>query len=391
VSTSDSGRPAAPTTANDVIAKLTELARLAPARQPVISVYLDTRWTDEHQRDRVRVFLENERRKAAAMAAGSLDADLAWVTRQGERLVRQEIHPDAHGVALFAGGAAGLRETMPCAVPFTDRFIVGDTPCLRPMIEALTAVPRAVVLFVDGERARLVALTEQGSGDDVALETPDVVGHHRRGGWSLLLQSRYQRHIQVHRARHFDAVAATLGEMVEHYGVRDIVLAGEARNVAVFRQHVTPALDARIVGHVAGAHHEPSSVLASRARDLVQHATASAQGATLDDVLVTAEGGGRAAEGVDATVEAVNRGTVARLYLLTTFDEAGAVCSECGALQRPTTGPCRWCGKATAPVELGEAMVHRAIATGGEVESVTAHAHLERAGGVAALLRYPSR
>jgi hypothetical protein len=378
-----------PPTTDDVMSKLQELARLAPAMEPVVSVYLDTRWTDEHQRDRVRVFLKNETRKAAAMAGGSLEAELAWITSQGERLVRQEMRPDLGGVALFAGGATGLREIIPFAAPFKESFVVAETPYLRPLVEALGEVPRTIVAFVDGESARLVALTEQGAGEEVELQTADVVGHHRRGGWALLLQSRYQRHVQVHRDRHLDAVAATLAEMVEQYGVRDIVLAGEPRNLAVFTQHVSPAVGARIVGHVAGARYEPSSALASRALALVQHAAASEQGMTLDAVLADAEGGGRAAAGVDATIEAVNRGIVACLYLMTTFNEAGALCSICGAIQRPAAVACRWCGRPAGRVELGEAMVHRVITAGGEVETVTVHAGLERAGGVAARLRFP--
>ena len=101
----------------DVTAKLQELARTAPSPAPVISVYLDTRWSDEHQRERVRVFLKNETHKAAAMAAGQLEAELDWITRQGERLVTQELDPEHAGTAMFAGGAAGLRDTLRLAVP----------------------------------------------------------------------------------------------------------------------------------------------------------------------------------------------------------------------------------------------------------------------------------
>jgi hypothetical protein len=42
----------------DVQARLAELAKLPPAGRPVVSVYLNTRWTDEEQRERMRIFLE---------------------------------------------------------------------------------------------------------------------------------------------------------------------------------------------------------------------------------------------------------------------------------------------------------------------------------------------
>jgi peptide subunit release factor 1 (eRF1) len=375
----------------DVAAKLQELARTEPGPAPVISVYLDTRWSDEHQRDRVRVFIKNETRKAAAMAAGRLDAELAWVSAEGERLVRQAFHPEAAGVAMFAGGSGNRREILQFAVPFTDSFAVADMPRLRPLVQALGEAPRAAVLFLDGESARLAALTEQGAAEDIALESTDVVGHHRRGGWSLLLQSRYQRHIHEHRKRHFDAVADALAYLVDHYGLRAIVLAGEPRNLAVFRTHVPPRLADRIVGDVTGARYEPTSAFAERALALIRLRGAGQAAAALDAVLVDAEGGGRAAAGVEATLEAVNRGTVDRLYLLASYREDGRACSACHALQRVEDVACRWCGAATGALELGEAMVRRVLAAGGDVASVDVHAGLERAGGVAVLLRYPPR
>jgi peptide subunit release factor 1 (eRF1) len=376
---------------SDMAAKLQDLARMRPGPTPVISVYLDTGWTDEHQRGRVRVFLKNEVRKAAGMAAGQLDADLAWITSQGEQLVSQEVHPEAAGVAMFAGGPSGLREVLRLAVPFDDSFTVADTPRLRPLVTALGEAPRAAVLFVDGESARLAAVTERGSGDEVTLESADVVGHHRRGGWALLLQSRYQRHIQAHRARHFDAVAQALADLVDHYGLRAIVLAGEPRNLAVFRTHVPPRLAGRIAGDVAGARYEPTSVLAERALELVRHHAAGEAAVALDTVLADAEGGGRAAAGIEATIEAVNRGTVDRLYLLRSFDEEGRACSACQALQDAASTVCRWCNAVTRSIELGEAMVQRVLAAGGDIAIVDVHAGLGRAGGIAALLRYPSR
>jgi hypothetical protein len=43
--------------------RLVELAKISTAPAPVVSVYLDSRWADEHQRDRVRIFLKNALRE----------------------------------------------------------------------------------------------------------------------------------------------------------------------------------------------------------------------------------------------------------------------------------------------------------------------------------------
>lgn len=113
--------------------------------------------------------------------------------------------------------------------------------------------------------------------------------------------------------------------------------------------------------------------------------------AALDTVLVSAGGSGRVAVGVEATIDAVNRSTVNRLYLLATSWEDGRSCSACHALQRAEEVVCRWCGATTGALELGEAMVQRVLAAGGDIASIDVHAGLERAGGIAALLRYLPR
>jgi peptide subunit release factor 1 (eRF1) len=350
-------------------------------------VYLDTRWTDEHQRERVRIFLKNEMSKAGAMAAGQLAAEQAWIDAQGERLIAQRLYPDAQGVALFACESLGLRETIPLRVPFENTFVVANTPHLRPLAAALEAAPPALVVFVDGRSARLIALSPDGAGEDVLLES-DVPGHHRRGGWAMLLQSRYQRHLAEHRGRHFDAVADALGAMIESADGAAIVLAGDARSVAIFRTHLPRLVAERVVGVVEGARHEPSRAFVERAVELLRHTRASETSGSVDAVLVEAEGAGRAVSGIEATLGAVTRGGVDRLYILKRFHEPGRVCLECQALQPETGAACRWCGKSTREIELGEAMTRKVIAAGGAVHVLEGHHGLGAAGGVAGRLRH---
>jgi len=372
----------------DLAARLSVLARLAPTESPVVSVYLDTRWADEQQRERSRVFLRNEIRKARAGAPTELQADLAWVEKQGESLIEQMQFADARAVALFACRSAGLREVLPLRVPVDDFFVVGDTPHLRRLAALLEATPATLIVFVDEESARLVRLLSDAVGEVVALEH-EVQGHHRQGGWQLLAQSRYQRHIQAQRGRHFDAVAAALTELVDEHGVERIVLAGTARAVAVFRGHLERRVGAMVAGTVVGARHEPVSVLVERAVELLGRREGEVEAAEVEAAVTEAAKGGRATAGLEATLEAATRGAVHRLYLLRAFHESGRRCEACGAIQPGAGGGCRVCGGATQPTELGEALVERVVATGGSVEMMETQPWLERVEGVAALLRYP--
>jgi hypothetical protein len=134
---------------------LVELARVPPAATPVVSVYLDTEWTDEQQRERVRIFLKNELREArrADGAARAADVDLDWIEEQGGALLQPDAAEEARGVALFACEAVGLRKLLRSRVAFESLFAVDAAPRLRPLAEARDAAPSALLVFVDTETA----------------------------------------------------------------------------------------------------------------------------------------------------------------------------------------------------------------------------------------------
>jgi peptide subunit release factor 1 (eRF1) len=375
--------------ARSIRERLGALTRLGPVATPVVSVYLNTHWSDEQQRDRVRAFLKNEIRRAREAEDGNVfDQDLRWIDEQGELVIRQAQFPEAHGVAFFACGSVGLREVLPVRVPFTDSFSVGPHPVLAPLGALLDETPPTLVVFVDGKSARLVPLYPDGRGEEVALEH-EVERRHRRGGWALLAQSRYQRHIAHHRAQHFEAVADTLGHLVIEHGIEAIVLAGEPRAVAVFRACLPRGLAMRVAGAVPGTRHEPAAELAARAMDLLARVDRTQDAAEVAALITEAAKGGRAVVGLAPTLSAIMRGAVRRLYLGKTFSAAGRECVACGALDADGPSACPLCGGTTREVGLGDAMVNRVVAAGGDAEFVGEDCGLTGAGAVAALLRYP--
>jgi peptide subunit release factor 1 (eRF1) len=373
----------------DLKARIAELARIGATPSPVVTVYLNTHWADEHQRDRVRIFLKNELARArGGPHPRAAEADLRWVEAEGEARLKQAAEPGARGVALFACEAVGLREVLASRIAFPNVFAVADTPLLRPLAELSETAPTTLVVFIDAASARLVLVPPVGAGEEVVLQG-DVPGHHSRGGWAQLAQSRYQRHIQDHRARHFDAVAAVLIELAERHAVRRLILAGDPRNVAVFREALPARLAGLVVGVVAGARHDPTALIVERAAELLPHVEGQRIATEVDGVLTTAAKRGNATAGLDATLEALNRGAVHRLYLLDGWRAPGRRCTACGTLQGGFTWQCPACGGESATVELAEAMAERVIATGGSVETIAAHQGLGAAGGIAAELRYP--
>ena len=350
----------------------------------IISVYLNTRWSDEHQRDLTRVFLTRELRRAREAGLGAPD-DLDWIEQEGRDLVAQVELPDAHGVALFACRALGLREIFPVRMPFQEMFDVAESPRLGPLLAMLGEHPLTLVVFVDGETARLVALDPSGADQEVRLEA-SIPGHHRRGGWAQLAQSRYARHVEAHRGQHFQAVAQAVTEAVDSEKIQQIILAGHEDRLSDFRDHLPERLQRLVVGHVHAARWEDTNAILARAAerlDLQEHSNAAAD---VDGVLTEAAKGGRAVAG-PGTLDAARRAAVHRLYILEEFHRPGRECERCGALQE-TGQQCWLCAGTTRDIDIGPALVDRVIATGGIVHRVTGHQGLAAVGGIAARLRY---
>jgi protein required for attachment to host cells len=374
----------------NLMTRLGELGKISKGLTPVVSVYLDTRWADEHQRDRVRVFLKNELARAREASSNrAADSDLDWIESQGNALVGQATMPEGVGVALFACERVELREHLSVRVPFfEDAFVVADRPFLRPLAVLVEATPAALLIFVDGESARLWTITAAVVGAELVLEA-ETEEHPRIAGGPETTQAVYDRRREARREHHFVVVAKRVVELVDSERIERLIVAGEPRNMSFLRNALPPFVAEYIVGEIAGSRDEAGHVLVRRAAEVLARAEGQRHAEEVDTVLVTAAKGGKAAAGVDAALEAVKRGAVHRLYLLRDFGESGRVCAACGDVRRGSPELCGLCGKLTRPVDLAEAMVHRVISTGGTVAAVPAHVALGGAGGVAVRLRFP--
>lgn len=370
---------------SDIATHLARLGRLRASGPGVVSAYLNTHWSDEHQRDRTRVFMTRALRRAREAGAAAAE-DLGWIEQESRALVDQAASTEAHGVALFACRALGLREVIAVGAPFRDAFVVADEPDLRQLAGMLDEHAPAMIAFVDGERPRLIPLHPGGPDDEVRLES-EVPGHHRRGGWAELAQSRYARHIEAHRGQHFDAVAQALTLVVDTQGIWRILLAGQEDRRADFRSHLPERLHPLVLGYVHASRWETTGAIVARASERLGLQEQSDEVADVDAVLTEAAKGGHAVAGA-GTLEAARRAAIHRLYILAAFERRGRECERCDALQE--TGQTCWlCGGPARDIDLGAVLVGRVVATGGSVETITQHHGLAQTGGIAARLRYP--
>src|SRR5207302_9716726 len=99
---------------------------------------------------------------------------------------------------------------------------------------------------------------------------------------------------------------------------------------------------------------------------------------------------GRAALDLDAVLAALNEERVSRLYLSERLCADGWSCPSCRLVGEGVVDGCVDCGAAVDAGELGEAMTRRALRQGADVEALDGATGIERRGGAAAELRYPT-
>ncbi len=381
-------RRAAPSAPLAIDAELRQLAALEGAGSPVISLYLNVRGRDQHERETARTFVRQAVTGAARSWRGDapgrapLEADLARVDRHVSMLLgRRGGRPP--GLALFVSGPADLFAEFHSPLPFRNQFGMGRAPLLAQLSALADAYEPALVALVDAASARIFTCTLGGVLTELAL-SGNVPGRHKQGGWS---QARYQRHIRAHEDDHHKAVAGVLvGEMRERE-ISHLILGGPREARLNLRSLLPPGDADRIVAELDLPVRAPVGRIEEAARGALQAWERREAAAAVRALQERAGEPALVSLGLDSTVAAVNRRGVHQLLLADTFAADGWSCQACGELQAETVLACPRCGGEVASADLREALVGAVLRSGGRVEWVTGQPDLDRAGGVAAFLQ----
>jgi peptide chain release factor subunit 1 len=375
----------------EITKELRALARFAAGTMPVLSVYLDTQWRDQHQWERVVTFVTRHVRQARALpldsdaARASLEHDLARLTQWVDARVRGMADVNAPGLACFACQAADLWVEFASPVPFEDEFTIADRPMLRQLARLDEDYTNALLVMVDSRTARVYEVVLGGLLTEMDFAN-DVHGRHKQGGWA---QARYQRHVQEQIDRHHKEVAAYVAAYMEQHPHTQLLVSGQPDIVAQFRGWLPPAVQQQIIDTVNLDMHDDHARILAVAQDTIQRHEREEEQATVQLLLDRAGHGGLAVLGQQDTLAAVNTARVQKLVLQKDFHSDGWCCTHCHYLgEGVTPAQCSVCGGQTTATELGEAMVQAVLQTDGVVEVIVPDERLTAYDGVGALLRY---
>ena len=388
---------------------LPELARLRSGSEPIVSLYLDVRWNDEQQRERVRLFVQDETRRALghylpeSPGRDGLARTLARVRDFVAGLTGQAFEAGRSGLALFACESLNLWRPLLFGRPLGNELSTDSFPHLGKLVRLADDVAPAIVV-VPGQEGADIYQVRHGELEieanlrgfvprqgDEENQNPGA----GRPGQHFEREEKDVRHQETFLNKNRRAAAEEVSALFDQHPRSRLVLVGTSENLAAFERELPERVRASVVAREprprgwegrSGVRRDGVRAIA----ELVLRREREEEAARVESVVGQALRGGVAVLGPDDVVLALNQGRVHRLVLEEDFERAGCVCDNCGALgasaERAET--CPYCqGDLRVLHHLGEALVARTLAEGGDVEIVGHANRLHGYRGVGAFLR----
>ncbi len=375
--------------------ELKKLARIEEGPYPFCSLYLNTKWEDEQQRERIRLFTKNQLKKGTDQLKEREDLlryyleDQKRIEKYVEGLIRQNIEEGINGVAIFSCSGAQTFLTYPSIIPYENEFILGNLPTLKPLVRLISQYQNTLAVMVDTESARLLEISLEGVGPELSIESY-VPGRHDQGGWA---QRRYQRHIKDHMDKHHKEVADQLTNLFDSGNWRRIVLIGQDRILSNFKHFLPERIKNHIADIFSAEFTEDRSKLLKKIFDRLFLKEKEEISQQIRELKERTPHGGLATFGLSPTLEALNQGKVQTLFLLDSFTLKGGKCMSCGILTPLMGGngspsPCPLCKGKIKTVPLEEEMIRLVLRQDGEVKWIDEDPILKEFEGVGASLRF---
>jgi len=378
----------------DMRSEIRKLARIEEGPYPFLSLYLNTKWDDEQQRERIRLFTKNQLKRIYDQLKDREDWRRAFVTDQQqierfvEGLVRRVYNEEVNGIAIFSCSGIGAFLTYPSIIPFENECFIFDLPILQPLVRLSSQYQNTLVVMVETDSAKLFDVSMEGMMAESSIKSY-VPGRHDQGGWA---QMRYQRHIKDHMDKHHKEVVEHLTELFDSDKKR-IILIGQDRIIANFKLFLPERVKQQIADTFSMDFSEERSKMLRRVFERLLQKEREEVSHQIEELKERTPMGGLATLGLNRTLEALNKGQVHTLYLLTSFSLPGGKCRRCGSLvlihsPDESSVPCPLCKGKMKTINLGEEMVRSALRQDGEGKWVQENTILNANDGVVASLRF---
>jgi peptide chain release factor subunit 1 len=370
--------------------ELRRLAEIRLDRPVVLSLYLDLDPTEfatpPARATGVRSLLDEADRRVRDL--GDLPhADRMELRASLERasaLLEGDLPTEgAQAVAVFAAESADLFEALKLPRPLPSRVAIRRSPLVAPLAR-LARRERWCVALVNRRDARIFRGSHDGLREIEQIHDL-VFGQHDQGGWS---QARYQRGIEKEKDDHLKHTVEALMKHFKRRPFERLIVGGPREVVADFESKLHGYLAERLAGRIdVDVEHST----AEQVLEAVQPRFEELEEEREAEALERLGEAGRAATGLHDVLRALNERRVETLVVDERFAAEGACCPTCGWLGPGSERSCPVDGTELERLEdLTESAVELTIQQAADILAVRRRRDelAERAGGIAALLRF---
>jgi len=324
---------------------------------------------------------------AAQGKNGSLHADVDRVLELAANL-----RGNSRGKAVFACSAKNFwREyELPPRLGGTHIYLEPRFH-LKPLAALLGAQPALCVAMVDRQRARVFDLRL----DDLRERGAIVHMLSRSGsnyGYNGYEAGHAERRVAEEALQHFKAVAERLRVNFEKGIFERLIVGCQDANWSEFEPHLHPYVRQRLIGRFS------ADVASVSNEEIREHAGAIlkqwiAERATtkVSEALDLAKSNSRGVTGLRRVLQSLETGGVQTIFLSEGYSARASECSHCGHLDAHLVSVCAACGNPTRELaDVCDAIIPFAIRRDIELFYLKENDGLDRAGNIAALLRFRS-
>jgi len=324
---------------------------------------------------------------AASGKNGSLHADLDRVLE-----LVNSTRGASRGRAVFACSAQNFwREyELPPHLGGTHIYLQSRFQ-LKPLAALLGAQPALCVAVVDRQRARIFDMRL-----DELQERAAIVHRLSRSassyGYKGYDAGHAERRVADEALQHFKAVSDRLLADFEKGIWERLIVGCFDTNWPEFEANLHPYVKQRVIGRfsadVASVSNEE---IRDRAHALLDHWLEERAATKANDALEFAKANGRGVAGLRRVLQALETGEVQSLFLSENYSSKAVQCTNCGHLDAHLVESCIACGRPTRELaDVCDAIIPIAIRRDIELFYLKDHEALDRAGNIAALLRFRS-
>jgi peptide chain release factor subunit 1 len=324
---------------------------------------------------------------AAQGKNGSLHADLDRVFDLATNL-----RGSARGMAVFACSARNFWKEYELPPHFGGTHIYLQPQFqLKPLAALLGAQPVLCVAVVDRQRARffdfrLDDLRERGAIVHMLSRSASSYGYN---GYEA---GHAERRVAEEALQHFKAVSERLRVDFEKGIWERLIVGCQDANWPEFESHLHPYVKQRLIGRfsadVASVSNEE---IRDRAGTVLNRWITERGSKKANEALDFAKSNGRGVAGLRRVLQALEAGEVQSIFFTENYSAHAVECPHCGHLDAHLIASCVACGRNTRELtDICDAIIPIAIRRDIELFYLKEHDELDRAGNIAALLRFRS-